>query len=110
MQRNTTLDPPVALTQKMKADAALHGTTTTAIIHSHLEAVTGESAPSPQDDPLRAYSQGRLSRRDAIRLLDLRDYAELLVRLGAADLSMPRPAPHEIEDQALLFEKLWHQP
>ena len=56
---------------------------------------------------LLAYSEGRLSRRETIRLMDLRDYAELLVRLGMADLPMPQPPPHEVENQAVLFEKLW---
>ena len=66
-----------------------------------------EGSSPPEDDPLLAYSEGRLARREASRLLGLRDYAELLVALGEADLPMPRPAPHEIENQAVLFEKLW---
>lgn len=107
MQRNTTLNLPDALVQKAKAYAAANGTTMTAIIRSHLEAVTSDGSSPPQDDPLLAYSEGRLSRRETIRLMGLRDYAELLVRLGEADLPMPRPALHEIENQAVLFEKLW---
>lgn len=61
------------------------------------------------DDPLLAYSQGRLARNEAIRLLGLRDYAELLVALGDADLPMPLPPPHDVENQAVTFAKLWRQ-
>lgn len=110
MQRNTTLNLPDSLVQKTKAYAAAHGTTMTAIIRSHLEAVTSDGSSPPEDDPLLAYSEGRLSRREAIRLMELRDYAELLVRLGMADLPMPHPPPHEVENQAVLFEKLWKSP
>ena len=110
MQRNTTLNLPDALVQKTKIYAANHGTTMTSIIRSHLEAVTSDGSSAPENDPLLAYSEGRISRRETIRLLELRDYAELLVGLGEADLPMPRPAPHEIENQATLFERLWKQP
>jgi len=58
-------------------------------------------------DPLCAYSRGLLTRRDAIDLLGLRDYASLLVALGDADLPMPMPPVAEIEQQAALFERLW---
>lgn len=61
------------------------------------------------DNPLLAYSQGRLARNEAIRLLGLRDYAELLVALGDADLPMPLPPPHDVEKQAETFAKLWRQ-
>jgi hypothetical protein len=54
-------------------------------------------------------SQGRLARNEAIRLLGLRDYAELLVALGEADLPMPMPPPHEVDNQAVTFTKLWRQ-
>lgn len=46
---------------------------------------------------LKAYSEGRLSRDNAIQQLGLRDYAELLVALGDADLPMPLPPDDEIE-------------
>lgn len=62
-----------------------------------------------EDDPLLAYSQGRLVRSEAIRLLGLRDYADLLVALGDADLPMPLPSAHEVENQAVTFAKLWRQ-
>jgi hypothetical protein len=37
----------------------------------------------------------------------LRDYAALLVALGDADL--PMPPPHEVENQAAIFARLWRQ-
>jgi len=109
MLRNTTLNLPDDLVARAKAYAATHGTTMTAIIREHLEAITSEGSDPVTDDPLLAYSQGRLARSDAIRLLGLRDYAELLVALGDADLPMPLPSPHEIENQAVAFARLWKQ-
>ncbi|UEM21929.1 hypothetical protein JL100_003960 [Skermanella mucosa] len=50
-----------------------------------------------------------MARNKAIRLLGLRDSAELLVALGDADLPMPLPPPHDLENQAVAFAKLWKQ-
>jgi hypothetical protein len=65
--------------------------------------------PETPTDPLVSYSRGLLARDEAIRLLGFRDYAELLVALGGADLSMPSPPPHEIAKQAERFVKLWNE-
>jgi hypothetical protein len=75
----------------------------------HLEAEAVPAGSEIPDDPLLAYSQGRLARNEAIRLLGLRDYAELLVALGGADLPMPLPARQEIERQVATFAKLWQE-
>lgn len=109
MLRNTTLNLPDDLVARARSYAAAHGTTMTAIIREHLEAVTSDRAIPITDDPLLAYSQGRLARNEAIRLLGLRDYAALLVALGDADLPMPLPAAHDIENQAVTLAKLWRQ-
>jgi plasmid stability protein len=109
MLRNTTLNLPDDLVARAKSYAAAHGTTMTAIVREHLEAVTSDGADRITDDPLLAYSQGRLARNEAIRLLGLRDYAELLIALGDADLPLPLPPPHDIENQAVTFAKLWKQ-
>jgi plasmid stability protein len=109
MLRNTTFNLPDDLVARAKSYAAAHGTTMTAIVREHLEAVTSDGSSAGVDDPLLAYSRGHLSRREAIRLLKLRDHAELLVALGDADLPMPLPPPHEIENQAILFAKFWKQ-
>ncbi len=63
----------------------------------------------PKRDILVAYSTGLISRWDAIRDLGLRDYADLLVALGDANLSMPLPPRQEIEEQAATFVRLWKQ-
>ena len=107
MLRNTTFNLPDDLVARAKSYAAAHGTTMTAIVREHLEAVTSVGADPITDDPLMAYSQGRLARNEAIRLLGVRDYAELLIALGDADLPMPLPPPHEVENQAVTFAKLW---
>ena len=109
MLRNTTFNLPDDLVARAKSYAATHGTTMTAIIREHLETVTSDGAAPITDDPLLTYSQGRLARNEAIRLLGLRDYAELLVALGEADLPMPMPPPHEVDNQAVTFTKLWRQ-
>jgi putative RNA 2'-phosphotransferase len=67
------------------------------------------SGGSRGDDPLLAYSQGKLGRDEAIGLLGIRDYAELLVALGDADLPMPLPPPDDVENQALAFARIWKQ-
>lgn len=61
-------------------------------------------------EPLLAYSQGILSRSDAIRMLGLRDYTELLSSLGDANLPMPSASPHDADNQAAAFAKLWRRP
>lgn len=57
--------------------------------------------------PLVTYSEGLLSRQHAIRETGLRDYAELLVALGDANLPLPLPPEDEIGRQAAMFVKLW---
>jgi hypothetical protein len=69
-----------------------------------------EPPPEAGDNPLLAYSQGRLDRHEAVRLLGLRDYAQLLVALGDAGLAMPEHPAVEIEEQAETFVRLWNQP
>ncbi|AJC79807.1 hypothetical protein IE4803_CH02618 [Rhizobium etli bv. phaseoli str. IE4803] len=58
-------------------------------------------------DVLKAYSEGLVSQREAIRRLKLRDNAELLVALGEGGLSLPMPPENEIREQAETFAKLW---
>jgi hypothetical protein len=70
---------------------------------------TSADQVAPELDVLRAYSQGFLSRQNAIRDLGLRDYTNLLVALGDANLSMPLPSDQEIEEQTATFVKLLQQ-
>lgn len=107
MPTNTTLNLPDDLVARAKAYAAARGTTMTAIIREHLEAVTSGMEDPVAGDTLLAFSKGQISRGEAIRRLGLRDYAELLVALGDANLPMPVPPAHEVEDQAATFVELW---
>jgi hypothetical protein len=107
MLKNTTMNLPEDLLARVKAYAAENRTTMTAIVREHFEAITEPDRQPAEDDPLLAYSKGLLSRTEAVRRLGLRDYADLLVALGDADLPMPLPSPHEIENQAATFVKLW---
>jgi hypothetical protein len=109
MLKNTTFTLPEELVARAETYAAAHRTTMTAIVREHLAAVTSENRDDITADPLVSYSRGRLARNEAIRLLDLRDYAELLVALGDADLPMPLPPANEIENQAATFVELWNQ-
>lgn len=109
MLKSTTFNLPEELVARTKAYAAVHRTTMTALIRRHLEAITSVGESEPANDPLAAYSEGRLSRDEAIRMLGLRDYAQLLVALGDADLPLPLPSPHEIENEAADFVRLWNQ-
>lgn len=107
MLKNTTMNLPEELVARVRAYAASNRTTMTAIVREHFEAITDPGKSPIEDDPLLAYSKGLLSRREAIQRLGLRDYAELLVALGDADLPLPLPPAHEIENQATTFAKLW---
>jgi plasmid stability protein len=109
MLRNTTFNLPDELISRAKAYAATHGTTLTALIREHLEAVTSTRSNQDFDDPLVAFSKGLTTKEQAIRTLGLRDYAELLVALGDADLPLPKLPPHELENQAATFARLWNQ-
>ena len=109
MLKNTTFNLPDDLVARAKSYAADHGTTMTSIIREHLRAITSDPSETITSDPLVSYSRGVLARDEAIRLLGLRDYAELLISLGDADLPMPLPPLHEIENQAATFVNLWNQ-
>ena len=107
MLKNTTMNLPEELLARVKTYAAQNRTTMTAIVREHFEAITEPDRKPADDDPLLAYSKGLLSRRETIRRLGFRDYAELLVALGDADLPMPLPPAHDIANQAATFARLW---
>ncbi len=107
MLKNTTMSLPDELVARVKAYAAQNRTTMTALVREHLEAITEPERNISDEDPLLAYSKGLVSRRDAVRRLGLRDYADLLVALGDADLPLPLLPAHEVENQAATFAKLW---
>ena len=104
--KNTTLNLPESLIARTRAYAAVQGTTMTAIVRSHLEAITAEP-DRPAEDALQAYADGMIRRDEAIRRVGVRDYADLLVALGDAGLSPPRPPEHQIENEAVTFARIW---
>lgn len=61
----------------------------------------------PIKNALQAYAAGIIGREEAIRRVGVRDYAGLLVALGDAGLSPPRPPEHQIENEATTFAHIW---
>ena len=104
--KNTTLNLPESLIARTRAYAAQHGTTMTAIVRSHLEAVTREP-DRPVENPLQSYAAGLIGRDEAVRRTGVRDYADLLVALGGEGLSPPRPPEHQVENEAAVFARIW---
>lgn len=60
----------------------------------------------PDTHPLIMYSRGQISRQVAIRALKIRDYAELLVALGDADLPIPMPSEEQIAAEVETFREM----
>lgn len=60
----------------------------------------------PDTHPLVRFSRGQITRQVAIEQLQIRDYAEHLVALGDADLSMPMPSEEQIEQEVATFSML----
>lgn len=56
--------------------------------------------------PLALYSRGQISSAVAVRSLQIRDHAELLVYLGDADLSIPMPSDEEIAAEVETFKTI----
>lgn len=100
---NTTINLPGPLLRKAKSYAEEHHTTVTALVIEQLEAVTSFK----NDDPLVSYSRGLLTKRQAVQLLGVRDYADLLVAMGNADLPLPSLSEEEIKRQATKFAEIW---
>lgn len=101
----TNLDLPETLLLRAKNYAQAHHTTLTALIIEQLEAVTDYK----DDDPLWKFSRGLLTKEQAISESGLRDYAQLLVAMGDADLPLPLLPEDEINRQAKEFAELLRQ-
>ena len=94
---------PEPLLRKAKSYADEHHTTLTALVIEQLEAVTSFA----NDDPLVTFSRGMVTKNQAINMLGLRDYSELIHAVTNADLPMPRLPDSEIEKQATMFAEIW---
>jgi len=61
-------------------------------------------------DALRNYSEGRLSRGEAIQMLRIRDYAGLLVALGDAGFPSPPNSQAVVDADNNAFDIIWNAP
>jgi hypothetical protein len=61
-------------------------------------------------DALRRYSESRLSRSEAIRMLRIRDDAGLLVALGDAGFPLPKLPQAVVDADTKTFDILWNAP
>jgi len=102
---DATFKLPDNLVARAKAYAHENHTTLTAIIRKHLESVI-----ALKNDPLIDFSLGDMTKEEAIASLGLRDYAQLLVALGDADLPLPVLPEKEIEEQVETFRRIWSGP
>ncbi len=103
MLQTTAVRVPEELLRKMRAYAVEHHTTLSALFIDRCEQITQSRA----EDPLVRFSRGEISKEEACAALDLRDYAQLLIALGAADLPLPLLPEPQLEAQAEAFSQLW---
>jgi len=59
-----------------------------------------------ENDALLAFSEGRISKEQAIDALDLHDYAQLLIALGERGLQLPRLPEEQIAEMQKTFVRL----
>ena len=96
------IDVPHVLLEKARACASERETTLTALVIENLESLTHTIS----DDPLVLFSRNLITKQQAIDATGLRDYAQLLVAMGDADLPLPT-LPHDlIEEQAQVLARL----
>ena len=57
--------------------------------------------------PLKEFSLGLISKRQAVEELGLRDYADLLLALGAAGLPLPTLSDADAYEQVKTFMRIW---
>ena len=101
MLTSTKIDLPDSLLRGAMY-AAEHHTTLTAVVIKQLESLTRIKI----NEPLVQFSRNLLTKEQAVEAAGLRDYAQLLVALGDADLPMPTLSQAEIDSQAQTFARL----
>ncbi len=104
MLTETTIKLPDNLVARAHQYAQEHHTTLTAIIRKYLDTVI-----AAKNDPLIEFSQGDMTKEEAIAELGLRDYSQLLVALGDADLPLPVLPDSVIAEQVAMFTKIWKE-
>ncbi len=65
------------------------------------------AAPPRLDDPLAAFSNGRMAKEAVIEALGLRNYAQVLLALGQRGLPLPKLPGHEVEAMADNFVRIY---
>lgn len=102
MLQEAKIGLPDTLLSGAMAYASKHHTTLTAMVIEQLEAVT----QTPVNDPLVQFSRSLITKEQAIEATGLRDYAQLLVAMGDADLPLPILSEGVLEAQADVFARL----
>ncbi len=104
MLKSTKFDLPDTLLSSAMAYAAEHHTTLTALVIEQLESMTKVKTR----DPLIQFSRNLLTKEQAVQVAGLRDYAQLLVAMGDADIPLPSLSQAEIDNQAKMFAELFN--
>lgn len=102
MLTSTRIELPDTLLRGATLYATEHHTTLTALVIAQLESLVRIKT----NDPLVQFSRNWLTKEQAVEATGSRDYAQLLVAMGDADLPLPTLAQAEIETQAETFAKL----
>jgi len=102
MLTSAKFELPDTLLSGALAYACEHNTTLTALLITQLETITKVEI----SDPLVQFSRNLLTKEQAVQAAGLRDYAQLLVSMGDADLPLPSQPPAEISHQAAIFAEL----
>ena len=101
-QFNMTIDDD--LLKAAKRHALEHGTTVSELARAALAQAVGYSSPGA--DALAAYSAGKISRHEAMRVLRLR-YDALLEALAVRGLPVPVLPDAEVRRMAETFTRIW---
>ena len=96
---------PSKLLAQVQRFARAHGTSPSDLIKEYLEGVVRFG--SSRYDSLGAFSDGRLTRAEAMRFTSSRDYAELLDKLDGQLTPLPWSNPSEISREAETFAEIF---
>lgn len=101
--QSLTLVMEDSLFQAANTYATERGLTLTQLLKTYLTHLTQVSATT--SDPLEQFSQGRISRFETMKLLNV-DYSTLLALLGQRGLSLPTLPSEQLEQMADTFVQI----